>query len=496
MTDWNDQALLTAFVRVQSEPAFGELVRRYVNLVYSVALRQTGQPAAAEEVTQAVFIVLSRKAPTLAGKRPAFGSDTSLSGWLYQTARLTAANYLRTEMRRVRREQEAYMQSQMEEPAPDVWPQIAPLLDDALGRLGPRDRHALVLRFFENKSLGEIGAALGGSEAAARMRVNRALEKMRKFFHKRGVTLTAAMIAGAVSTHSVHAAPAHLAVTITAVTAQGAAAGSSTLTLAKGALKIMAWTKAKTAIAVTVGVLLVTGTATVGVRQWQLHRATEEYFQNMSWQTFLEIPSRYLFIRPTRYSEPGDPDPGTSITNPQRTMGRNQDVESLIYCAYQQNNSARTVRPALPFPPGRYDFLATVPGAFAKLQAEVKKRFGYVGHTEIRDTDVWQLRLKHPHAPGLQPGSGDVRIRMEDHDISMQNAPFADWVTRLEARLGQPVVDATGITGSCNIQLHWLKQASLEADREALRQAVRDQLGLELVPTNMPVELFVIEATK
>lgn len=85
---------------------------------------------------------------------------------------------------------------------------------------------------------------------------------------------------------------------------------------------------------------------------------------------------------------------------------------------------------------------------------------------------------------------------MEDHDISMQNAPFADWVTRLEARLGQPVVDATGITGSCNIQLHWLKQASLEADREALRQAVRDQLGLELVPTNMPVELFVIEATK
>src|SRR5437870_2361522 len=208
MPEADDTQSLREFAERQSDAAFAELVTRHVNLVYSVALRQVGNPHAAEEITQIVFIILARKAGSLSAK-------TILPAWLYQTARLTVANYRRTEFRRVRREQEAHMQSVLNEPEPDVWAQIAPMLDDALGELGEKDRHAIVLRFFENKSLGEVGGVLGTSEEAARMRVNRALEKLRTSFTGRGVTLSATVIAGAVAANSVQAAPGHLGASVT-----------------------------------------------------------------------------------------------------------------------------------------------------------------------------------------------------------------------------------------------------------------------------------------
>ena len=116
-----------------------------------------------------------------------------------------------------------------------------------------------------------MGRALGASEDAAKMRVNRALQKLRKFFTKRGITLSAAVIAGAVSANSVHAAPVGLAITVTATAAKGSAVTASTLTLIKTTLKFMAWTKAKTAIVVGVGVLLAAGTTTVTLKEIQKH---------------------------------------------------------------------------------------------------------------------------------------------------------------------------------------------------------------------------------
>jgi RNA polymerase sigma factor (sigma-70 family) len=268
MPESDDIALLKQYADENSESAFAELVTRYVNLVYSAALRGVGNAHAAQEITQAVFIILARKANQLP-------RHAVLSGWLYQTARLTAANYLRGEIRRQRREQEAYMQSILSEPESEAWRQIAPLLDDAMGRLGEKDRNAIVLRFFENKNLSEVGTALGASEDAAKMRVNRALEKLRKFFTKRGVTLAVTAIAGAVTANSVHAAPVGLAKIISTVAvAKGAAASASTLTLIKGALKIMAWTKAKTAVVVGVTVILAaTSTTIVGIKLARPHRA-------------------------------------------------------------------------------------------------------------------------------------------------------------------------------------------------------------------------------
>jgi hypothetical protein len=167
--------------------------------------------------------------------------------------------------RREQREQEAYMQSLIQEsPSAPDWEQLSPLLDDAMVQLRDQDRDALVLRYFQNKNLRDVGAALGVDEYAAQKRVSRALEKLRHFFAKRGVNSTAAAIGETISVNSVQAAPAALAKAVTAVAlAKGAMASTSTLTLIKGALKIMAWTKTKTAIATGVVVLLGIGTATV-----------------------------------------------------------------------------------------------------------------------------------------------------------------------------------------------------------------------------------------
>jgi len=258
--------LVREYVQQNSEEAFAALVTRYVNLVYSAALRKTGNPDAAGEITQAVFIILAGKAR---GMRP----ETVLSGWLYQTARLTAANFLRAESRRVRREQEAFMQSPQGHTEPEIWPQIMPLLEDAMGRLGEADRNAIALRFFEGRNFKEVGAALGTGEDAAKMRVSRALEKLRRFFARRGVSSTTAIIAGALSANSVAAAPVTLAPAVmTVALAKGAAAGASTLTLVNGALKLMAWTKTKIAITTTLIVLLTAGTTAVAVHAYRAER--------------------------------------------------------------------------------------------------------------------------------------------------------------------------------------------------------------------------------
>jgi RNA polymerase sigma factor (sigma-70 family) len=263
MHDATDMDLLRQYADGNSDAAFAALVSRHVDLVYSAALRKTGNLHAAEEITQAVFIILARKAGRILDK-------TILPGWLYQTARLTASSFLRRETRRVRREQEAYMQTEPYTIAPDeTWEQLAPLLEDAMGQLGDKDRAAVVQRFFGGKSFAEVATAAGVSENAAKKRVSHALEKLHRYFARRGVSSTTAIIAGAISANSVQAAPMALAKSVTAIAvSKGAAASGSTLTLIKGALKIMAWTKAKTAI-VIVGVSLATVTTPVVIHHYR-----------------------------------------------------------------------------------------------------------------------------------------------------------------------------------------------------------------------------------
>src|SRR5580765_6573151 len=219
----DDIELVREYATRQSEQAFETLVSRHVSLVHSAALRQVRDPHLAEEITQTVFTILARKSGSLSPK-------TILPGWLYRTTRYVSAAALKIQCRRQHREQEAHMQGTIQEAQTDsVWAQLAPLLDEAMTQLRDKDRDAIVLRYFQNKSLRDVGTALGVDEYAAQKRVMRALEKLRSIFAKYGAISTATVIAGAISTNSVQAAPAVLAKTATAAAlTKGATASGST----------------------------------------------------------------------------------------------------------------------------------------------------------------------------------------------------------------------------------------------------------------------------
>jgi len=275
MADLSDNELLAEFAQNGSESAFAALVARYVNLVYSAALRFTANPHHAEEVSQVVFIVLARKAGSL---RP----GTVLSGWLYQTARLTAANFVKGEIRRQKREQKAYMQSSLNEPDTQAWERISPLLEEAMGDLGETDRNAVVLRYFENRSAAEVAIALKLNQPTAQRRLNRAIEKLRKIFSKRGVTLSAVALTGLLAENSIQAAPVALGQTISSVVlAKGAAASASAFGVANGVLKWMAWSQAKAVIIKsTLAVIAVLGTVSGVVYR---HELAEEMVLANGW---------------------------------------------------------------------------------------------------------------------------------------------------------------------------------------------------------------------
>lgn len=221
-----DAELLRRYVKERSDAAFAELVQRHLALVYSTALRQlNGDVHAAEDVAQTVFIALARKAAALTAYR-------SLAGWLYLSAHHAATQIIRSERRRQVREQEAHTMQDFSlrlESNPD-WEQVRPVLDDAVRELGHADREAVLLRYFEGRPFAEIGSALKVSEDAARMRVERALEKLRFLLGRRGIVSTAAALGTILGEHGVVAAPAGLAITVTGV-ALAEIAATTTATL-------------------------------------------------------------------------------------------------------------------------------------------------------------------------------------------------------------------------------------------------------------------------
>jgi len=209
MTETTDWQLIKRHVQRHTEAdaqaAFGALVHRHMDMVYGTCLRALGEPALAEDAAQAVFLILARKAP-------AFRPGTTLPSWLFQTALLTANNVRRRERRRQAREQKvvAEMASETPQAPPPGWADMEPLLNDALASLPPAQRGLVLERFLEGRPLAEIGAALGVSEDAARMRLNRALDRLRRFFAIQGVALSAAALA-ALLPLAVRPAPARCA---------------------------------------------------------------------------------------------------------------------------------------------------------------------------------------------------------------------------------------------------------------------------------------------
>ena len=505
MAEPTDHELLTRFARTGDEAAFAALVQRHVNLVWSAARRFTGDDTLASEVTQAVFIILAQKAGRLS-------AQTVLTGWLYQTARLTAANALKENRRRQQREHQAYMEATLnrggDASSPtaneSIWQQLAPVLDEAMHALRTADRDAVLLRYFENKSLADVGAALGVTEDAARVRVNRALDKLRALLAKQGIKFGAALLATAVVENSVQAAPKALVAKVSVIAAKGSATTTSITTLVKGTLKIMAWSKAQTVIVVGVGLLLAAGVTTAVVKKSVSFSGNSTYEEiwkhpDSSSMGALESAPATLIIRQTRYPNKG----GGIWTTSGKCVYANCDITDLIGFAYQFG-PARMILPD-GLPGERYDYLNTLPQGSQDnaLREQIKKQFGLVAHTETRETDVLLLKVNdstklQSHlskgGPTSNYGTGDKNIQKR----IFRNVELSAMASLLEAFYLKPTLDRSGMPRRYSFDIQWNEHiwSSPEVRRVAMQQALLnqlDQLGLELVPSREPIAMLVVK---
>jgi uncharacterized protein (TIGR03435 family) len=484
MNQMDDWQLLRDYATRNSEEAFRALVDRYAGLVYHAALRQAGNPHTAEEVTQAVFIALAQKADRIP-------RGAILSGWLFRATRFACNNLAREQIRRQRREQEAVMMETILRPddTASVWEQIVPHLNDALERLPRKDREAVLVRFFQDKSHRELARTLGVSEDASKVRISRALEKLRLIFARQGFAVPSAVLLATISAHGAQAAPAGLTASVASVAVTNGTAGTtSTLTIAKGVLKIMAWTKAKTAIVIGASMLLAAGTATVTVKKIQEHRTYPWQVRNFDSRVVDKVPPQVMIV-PTIF-----PDSESWGSANGKFLGSGASIRDIVRTTYDKS-LARTVL-STELPPGKYDYIANLPrGSAEALQKEIQRKFGVVGRREMRETDVLLLMVKSRNAPGLRPSTTrrNSSLSNEGNRFSCVNLPLTGLVDYLEYYLGIPVVDQTSLTRRFDIDLKVNEQDWQQHNPDALKQVLLDQLGLELVPTNMPIEMLVVE---
>jgi len=264
----DESELLRTYAENRSEPAFAEFVERRVGFVYATALRLVSEDAhTAQDVAQAVFVLVANKAATLA-------RHEQIAGWLHTTTRNVSLRMVREARRRAAREQEAARMSAIEiendtggaSANLDAPERLRPLLDEALGALREVEREAVLLRYFEGKAFAEIGVKLKMPENSARMRVARAVEKMRAAFARRGVTSSAAALGALMTAEAAaaQAAPAGLAASVSAgalaVTSAGAAAAvaGASATGAGAILAFMTSTKI-TSVAIVALLIAVSG---------------------------------------------------------------------------------------------------------------------------------------------------------------------------------------------------------------------------------------------
>lgn len=217
-----DAELLRRYSQDAAEDAFAAVVQRHLNFVYACALRRVGGDShLAEDVTQQVFAALARQASTLARRE-------TLSGWFYTTTRNVAVQLVRSERRRQMRESTAVLMNELHSTsAQDAeWERLRPVLDDAMDGMSSNDREAVLLRYYEGKSYADIGDRLRVAENTVRMRVDRALEKLRAELERRGVTSTTAGLTLALANQATVAAPAGLAASVTSTALATSAAGA------------------------------------------------------------------------------------------------------------------------------------------------------------------------------------------------------------------------------------------------------------------------------
>ncbi len=261
-----DNQLVAEYDAHRGEDAFAALVRQHINMVFATAMRQVGNHGAAEEITQNVFMALAQASGKLK-------SHPTIAGWLHRTTLNKSREWLRSELRRNRREEVAVTRELAAAEGDSVWAPLVPMLDEALLKLREPDRQAVILHYMEGQSFSEVGSSLGVAEDTVRKRVNRCLDELTHFFRRRGFDVPMA-IGTPLFVLSAHTAPAGLAASATSAALAAAHSVASTSTLTLGVLKVMAWTKTKTVIITGVAVLLAAGTGTVAYHAIKAARTT------------------------------------------------------------------------------------------------------------------------------------------------------------------------------------------------------------------------------
>jgi RNA polymerase sigma factor (sigma-70 family) len=254
-----DLLLLRKYARQTDPTAFEAVVRRHVDLVFSAAMRQLHDQHQAEDVTQAVFILLAKRANRLA-------DGLLVGGWLVNATRLISKSFLRSERRRSKYEQEAVAMRERSQSSQSQHNRISTLMDEVLSRLDQTSRGLLTMQYLEGQSGKEIAAALGISEDAARKRSSRALLKLRRIFAARGLAVSSNALGTAMVEMKMTAPPG-----LAAASAAATGGTPTAIALAKGAVVAISWGNANAMVAYIATMILVMGTA-IGVTAVEMHK--------------------------------------------------------------------------------------------------------------------------------------------------------------------------------------------------------------------------------
>jgi len=404
-----DRELLQAYVQKRSETAFAELVQRYVALVYSTARRLLGEAQGAQDVSQSVFIRLARKAGSVR-------EGNALPGWLYRATCYEAASFMRTEKRRRQREAEAVKLAESESDPFSVWEAIGPLLDEAMNQLGRLDQDAVLLRFFENKPLSEVGQTLGLSEEAARKRVSRALEKLRAHFGRRGLKVSSALLLAAIAAHAVQAAPTAIASGLAAASLAGASTiGASGLILKL--FQTIAMTKLKTT-GVTALVM-----AAVCIPLVLHHSNRKLKLENDQLATQLRDKTSELTEAQTSLVRQIETLQSRLLESDTEKLTLRQQVSAL------QNRVAAlsSAKPALSAPapdtaPAENDFVRVKRANIANVHYDV-----LTPDLQLADTAIDLLELTLAESAQIKGAVGELRKKVQNHDLAqLKQVPPAE----------------------------------------------------------------------
>ena len=239
-----------------------------------------------------------------------------------------------------------------------------------------------------------------------------------------------------------------------------------------------------------VGILLAAGTTTVTIEEIQQHRTYSWEVPNPGYKMLEQVPPQITIV-PAKFPEPA----GAWVAQNGNAIGIGARVNDMLELAY--TTDARMVFPTK-LPQERYDFIANLPqGSEQAMQTEIRKKFGLVGRREMIETNVLVLTMKYPNAQGLKPNRGGRMDRNPQFgEYSCINQPISGLTYFLELYLGTPVVDQTGLTGGFDIDVKWNDPDRQHRNVDGLKQALLDQLGLELVPGREPIEMLVVEKIK